>query len=377
MRELFITETRARLRTWLALGYALFIAYASLSPFTGWRKQGLNFADVLAVPLALTYTHFDAALNLLSYLPLGLLVALALRARVGALASVTLALAAGVLLSAGMEYLQMYLPRRISSNMDLLSNSTGTLIGALLAISIASWTRVFTLLVRWRSRLFHHGKEMDFGLALLVLWMFGQINPSLPMLGNVFISEVARQPFVALPPAPFDMWESVAVMLNLLMLGTLLLTLLRAPRNVVTALLLVLSIVALAKFVAAALLLKSWALLLWINGEAVLGILLGMLLLALLLWINGEAVLGILLGMLLLSALLWPPRAAMISLGASIAAGYFVIVNFLLGDSTPASAASIYHWHYGHLLNYNGLAQTISLLYPLLLLWHLWRIRKV
>jgi hypothetical protein len=125
---------------------------------------------------------------------------------------------------------------------------------------------------------------------------------------------------------------------------------------VVTALLLVLSVVALAKFITAALLLKSWALLLWINGEAVL---------------------GMLIGMLLLSALLWPPRAAMISLGAAIAAGYFVIVNFLLGDSTPASAASIYHWHYGHLLNYNGLAQTISLLYPLLLLWHLWRIRKV
>lgn len=356
MKELFITETRARLRTWLALGYALFIAYASLSPFTGWREQGLNFADVLAVPLALTYTHFDAALNLLSYLPLGLLIALALRARLGALASVVLTLAAGMLLSAGMEYLQMYLPRRISSNMDLLSNSTGALIGALLAVSIASWTRLFGWLLHWRSRLFHHGKEMDFGLALLVLWMFGQINPSLPMLGNVFISEVARQPFVALPPAPFDIWESVAVMLNLLMLGTLLLTLLRAPRNVVTALLLVLSIVALAKFVAAALLLKSWALLLWINGEAVL---------------------GMLIGMLLLFALLWPPRAAMISLGAAIAAGYFVIVNFLLGDSTPASAASIYHWHYGHLLNYNGLAQTISLLFPLLLLWHLWRIRKV
>lgn len=356
MKDLFVTETRARLRTWLALGYALFIVYASLSPFTGWREQGLDFADVLAAPLALTYTHFDAALNLLSYLPLGLLVALALRSRLGALPSVALALAAGMLLSAGMEYLQMYLPRRISSNMDLLSNSTGALLGASLAVSIASWTRVFTLLIIWRSRLFHHGKEMDFGLALLVLWMFGQINPSLPMLGNVFISEVARQPFVALPPAPFDIWESVAVMLNLLMLGTLLLTLLRSPRNVVTALLLVLSVVALAKFVAAALLLKSWALLLWINGEAVL---------------------GILLGMLLLSALLWPPRAVMISLGAAIAAGYFVIVNFLLGDSTPASAASIYHWHYGHLLNYNGLAQTISLLYPLLLLWHLWRIRKV
>ncbi len=356
MKELFITETRARLRTWLALGYALFIVYASLSPFTGWRELGLNFGDVLVVPLSLTYTTFDALVNLLSYLPLGLLLGLTFRVRFGVIASVLLGLLAGAALSAAMEYLQMYLPTRISSNMDLLSNNAGTLLGALLAISLTSWTRLFTLMVGWRSRLFHHGKEMDFGLALLVLWMFGQINPSLPMLGNAFISEMARQPFIELPPAPFGIWESCAVTLNLLMLGTLLMTLLRSPRNVVNALLLVLILVALAKFAAAALLLKSWALLLWINSEAML---------------------GMMLGMLMLLALLWPPRAAVINLGAAIAAGYFIIVNFLLGENTPASAASIYHWHYGHLLNYNGLAQTISLIFPLLLLIHLFRIRRL
>lgn len=356
MKELFITETRARLRTWLAIGYALFIVYASLSPFSGWREQGLDFVEVLDVPLLLTYTAFDAVINLLSYLPFGLLVGLALRARFGAVASVILGLCLGVLLSAGMEYLQMYLPTRTSSNMDLLSNSAGALIGALLAVSITSWPWLFTRLTRWRSGLFHHGKEMDFGLALLALWMFGQINPSLPMLGNVFISEVAQQPFVTLPPAPFDGWESGAVTLNLLMLGTLLLTLLRMPRNVVMALLVILSVVALAKFITAAVLLKSWALLLWINSEAVL---------------------GMLLGMLLLFAVLWLPRAAVISLGAVVALGYFVIVNFVFDSNHPAAAASVYHWHYGHLLNYNGLAQTITLIFPALLMFHLWRIRKV
>lgn len=356
MREIFITETRARLRTWLALGYVLFIVYASLSPFSGWQEQGLDFVDVLGAPLRLTYTAFDATLNLLSYVPLGLLVGLALRARLSAVATVLLSLCMGIALSAGMEYLQMYLPSRISSNTDLLANSLGTLVGALLAVSITSWTWLFTKLMHWRSRMFHHGKEMDFGLALLVLWMFGQINPSLPMLGNVFISEVARQPFAVPAPAPFDVWESLAVTLNLLMLGTLLLTLLRSSRNVVTALMVVLSAVALAKFVTAAMLLKSWALLLWINGEAVAGMLLGM-------------------GLLL--AAQWLPRAAVISLGALVAVGHFVVANFLFDLNSPASAASIYHWHYGHLLNYNGLAQTITLVFPLLLLWHLWRIRKV
>lgn len=356
MKESFITETRARLRTWLAIGYTLFIAYASLSPFSEWREQGLDFSDVLAAPLALTYTAFDTVINLLSYLPFGLLVGLTLRARFNTTISALLALCLGVLLSAGMEYLQMYLPGRISSNMDLLSNSLGTLAGTLLAMSITSRIWLFSCMTHWRGNLFYHGKEMDFGLALLALWIFGQINPSLPMLGNVFISEAAHQPFAMLPPTPFDIWESSAVALNLLMLGTLMLTLLRVPRNTVTVLLVILSVVALAKFITAALLLKSWALLLWINSEAML---------------------GMLLGMLLLFAMLWLPRRAAIASGAAVTLGYFVIVNFVFDDNTPAAAMSIYHWHYGHLLNYNGLAQTIALVFPLLLLLHLWRTRKV
>lgn len=356
MKELLITETRARLRTWLAIGYALFIVYASLSPFSGWREQGLDFLEVLGAPLRLTYTAFDAAVNLLSYLPFGLLAGLALHARFGAAASMILGLCLGASLSAGMEYLQMYLPARTSSNVDLLANSAGALLGVLLAVSVASWNWLFGRLTRWRSGLFRQGREMDFGLALLALWMFGQVNPSLPMLGNVFISEVARRPFAALPSAPFGWWESGAVTLNLLMLGTLLLTLLRAPRNAVVALPVILGMVALAKFVAAAVLLKSWALLLWINSEAVL---------------------GMLLGMALLFAALSLPRSAAIVCGAAVALAYFAVVNFVFGDNTPAAAMSVYHWHYGHLLNYNGLAQTIALVFPLLLLFHLWRIRKV
>ncbi|HTN95002.1 MAG TPA: VanZ family protein [Gallionella sp.] len=356
MSEFAIPKTRVRLSAWLSIGYTLFIVYGSLSPFSGWRDQGLDFTDVLRAPFQLTYTAFDAVINFLSYLPFGLLIGMALRKRFGALVSVCLGLSAGVALSASMEYLQMFLPTRTSSNMDLLSNSAGSLIGALLAVSMISWTWFFSRLTRWRSELFQHGHKMDFGLALLMLWMFGQMNPSLPMLGNVFISEVARQPFAALPQTPFNAWESSAVALNLLMLGTLMLTLLRNPRNIFTMLPVILGIVAAAKFIAAALLLKSWALLLWINSEAVL---------------------GMLLGIFLLIAASWLPRSVMLGFGTLAAVCDLAIVNFVFDDNTPSAAMSIYHWHYGHLLNYNGLAQTITLVFPLLLVFHLWRIKKV
>jgi VanZ family protein len=356
MEEPHITETRLRLRAWLTLGYTLFIMYGSLSPFDGWREPGFDFLDVLRSPLKFTYTAFDAVINLLSYLPFGLLIGLTARARTGALMSVTIALCVGVLLSTSMEYLQMYLPTRISSNMDILTNSTGALLGALLAVSMTSWTGLFSRITRWRNDFFRHGKEMDFGLALLALWMFGQINPSLPMLGNVFISGVASQPFVTPSPVRFNGWESSVVTLNLLMLGTLTLTLLRVPRHIVMALLVILSTVALAKFITAALLLKSWALLLWINSEAVF---------------------GMMLGVLLLFAALWLPLSVAIGFGAAASLCDFVMVNFVFGNNSPSAAMSIYHWHYGHLLNYNGLAQTITLVFPLLLLFHLWRARKL
>jgi len=179
MREIPVIQSSARLRRYLTVGYTVLIVYASLSPFTGWWNQGLEFSAVLAAPLWQTSSPFDAIVNLLAYIPLGLLLALALRERVGAAWSVMLATLGGTMLSTTMEYAQMYLPVRTSSNFDVLTNSSGTLVGALLALSIASSTW-FALLAHWRQSLIRPGNTLDFGLALIALWMFAQINPSLP-----------------------------------------------------------------------------------------------------------------------------------------------------------------------------------------------------
>jgi VanZ family protein len=353
MRELPINQSPARLRRYLAAGYVLFIVYASLSPFSGWRDRGIDFVAVLTSPLT-GYTWFDTVVNLIAYFPLGLLLGLLLRVRFGVAGGVLLATLFGTLLSAAMEYAQMYLPERISTNVDILANASGTLAGALLAVSIApsAW---FALVMHWRQRLFHGGKGVDFGLALVALWMFAQVNPSLPMLGNVFITGVAQPPFMQMPRAPFSWLESAAVALNLLMLGSLLLTLLQQRRHAVIGLVLVLCAVALTKFIAAALLLKSWALLLWLNGEAVLGICAG---LALLLLVHS----------LLRRLLLW--------FGVLVTLAYLGLVHGLLDSGKPAAAMPLYHWHYGHLLNYNGLSRTVALIFPFLMLGYLWRVRE-
>lgn len=344
-------RSRALLRSYLTAGYALFIVYASLSPFSGWQEQGLEFYAVLTSPLGQTYSWFDAITNFLAYLPFGLLLGLTLRSRLSAASSVALVMLAGLSLSAAMEYTQMYLPNRISSNMDLLTNGLGMLSGSLLAVSIVprAW---FFYLMHWRFQLFQRGQGVDFGLALVLLWMFAQINPSLPMLGNVFISEVARQPFVPPPVEPFSWLESVAVALNLLMIGILLLTLLRARRHAVAGLLLVLCAIALTKFIAAAVLLKSWALLLWLNGEAML---------------------GVAAGVLLMSVIGWLARPYLIRLAVLVACAYLLLAHGILDSGSPSAAMRLYQWRFGHLLNYNGLSQTVMLAFPLLMLGYLWR----
>jgi len=342
------------MRTYLIAWYVLFIVYGSLSPFTGWRDQGLSFRAVLTAPLWQTYSLFDAVINLLAYLPFGLLLGLSFRARFSTALSLLLTTLGGVILSAAMEYIQMYLPTRTSSNLDLLNNSISTLAGALLAISIAPRAWFALHLTRWRHHMFHANSSRDYGLALVVLWMFAQVNPSLPMLGNVFISEVIQPPFVKTQAEPFSWLESIAVALNLLMLGSLLLILLRQHRHAVSTLLIVLCTVALTKFFAAAILLKSWALLLWLNSEAMLGIFTGSLLL------------------FLASQL---PRSRLPWVSAFVSLAYLVLAHFILDNGSPSAAMRLYHWNEGHLLNYNGLSQTITLVFPFLVLGFLWRVK--
>lgn len=347
-------SARIRISSLLTLGYALFIVYASLSPFSGWREQGIAFQEVLELPWRITYTPFDALLNFASYIPFGLLLGFRLRLNWPNLATIVLVTLLGGLLSASMEYLQMYLPSRTSSNVDLLTNVLGTAIGCVLAVSLSTWTNSYQRLLAWRYHCFNDHAPTDFGLGLLCLWMFGQSNPALPMLGNLFVNDVADQPFVATVSLPFHPLASLIVLLNLLLLGSLLLTLLPNPRHLIVSLLAVLCSVALCKFAIAAVLLKSSALLLWINAESVVGIALGLLLLRL--------------------ALFMPPRW-LLRIGMLLGLGYFVLLNFDLFSPHHNSGTSVYQWRIGHLRNYNGLAQTIAEIFPLLLLVHLWRAR--
>ena len=76
MRQLRISQPTSHLRRYLAAGYVFLIAYASLSPFSGWHDKGLSFVHVLEEPLRLAHPWFDTIINFAAYLPFGVLLGL-------------------------------------------------------------------------------------------------------------------------------------------------------------------------------------------------------------------------------------------------------------------------------------------------------------
>lgn len=196
----------------LALAYAALITYASLYPFADWRDQGIGPLAYLFIPLPHWWTGFDVITNVVGYAPFGFLLALtALRSGWGARGVVIAALIASFW-SFGMETTQSYLPARVPSNLDLLLNSAGGVLGVLVAAAlerlgaIARWSRVRQ---RWLV------PDARGALVLLLLWPVALLFPvGVPFgLGQVLerledgLAELLQDtPFLAwLPPRTVDL----------------------------------------------------------------------------------------------------------------------------------------------------------------------------
>lgn len=154
--------------------YVLFLAIGSLYPFTGWAPLSSWSADFLTAPWPRYITRTDLATNMLSYAPLGYSFALWFSRPGHRLGGVALGVVTATMLSLLCEALQQFLPNRIASNLDLLVNGLGGLLGALLAIHHSRWLRAFRALGRWRRHWFRHGLATTLGLALLGLWLLAQ-----------------------------------------------------------------------------------------------------------------------------------------------------------------------------------------------------------
>lgn len=176
-----VTKTAA----WpLAVAYLVLVAYASLFPFQGWRNQGLFAFEFLTAPLPRYWTGFDVFVNILGYIPLGLLLAWAFSYRRGTPWAIVWAVLGSSATSLVLEAAQTYLPGRVPSNLDWSLNTVGAGIGAAISYLLQRWG----LLSAWH--LWKHRwlvGEPRGALVLLALWPLALVFPAaLPFgLGQV------------------------------------------------------------------------------------------------------------------------------------------------------------------------------------------------
>ena len=135
----------------------LSIVYASLQPFGEWIAPLPGTPFFLFAPWPPRWTRFDALANLLAYLPLGFFVALIPRGR-SAWSRLSVAVATGAALSFVMEALQMFLPPRDATVVDLLANTAGSAAGGLAALAFGRWTRLREAIRNRRERWFLPGR---------------------------------------------------------------------------------------------------------------------------------------------------------------------------------------------------------------------------
>jgi len=255
------------------LVYAMLIAYASLFPFV-LRAPPLDWMS--QVTLTRYTTLFDVLLNVIAYMPLGLLAARHFARGRSVASGIALAVAAGIALSVTMELLQLFVPGRVTSLPDVAANAAGTLAGAVLN---AGPVRSLALerLEALRERIVIPGAYGDMGLVLVALWLIAQLNPALPFFEAGSIADrVAAQTGISIAD-PIALWlEGVGVAISVAGFGLFLSVLLREPRGSLRLLLLMLTVALWLKFAMASLMLKAHLTAEWVSQARTLGLIAGL-----------------------------------------------------------------------------------------------------
>jgi VanZ family protein len=276
-RRLVLRSPRPmRLASSLAVAYLLVIAYASLQPFTGWWVPPAEIREFLTAGWPRYITVDDVIVNIGAYVPLGFLLARSFMRRVPHRRAVVLAMLASCLVSVAMESAQMFMPSRIASNVDVLTNSIGGIIGAL-AAPLFSPTRVIgARLTRLRREWFVYGASADIGIVLLCLWIATQLHPTSQLFGTGNLRNTFDLPVWVIHTPPLLLTAEAAIAaFNVLGVGLVVLALTRQSKPRALALGILLAAALTTKAIAAATIARSTAILAWLTPGVAIGLIAG------------------------------------------------------------------------------------------------------
>jgi VanZ family protein len=347
-----------------ALVYLFLIVYASCHPFSGWRDSGVSSWAFFAAGMPKYWTGFDVLTNVLAYIPVGGLGVLLLYPTIRYFFACFLIILLGAALSASLEMAQTYLPSRVPSLLDWLTNVAGTalgaVVGALLTGPLLADKRLRELRQRWLV------PEASLGMAVLLLWPLAQIYPQGYLFGHGQLLPILSDYLYQWTDVSFDLaawlrqgrelsvqqyWlvETIIVASGFTGVSLSLLCLLRksAPKTLLLIMLM-----------SSGLLMKSLACALFFTPENVL------------VWLTPGAQGGCIIGLIMLSGLAYARPVAQRRLAGLTLLLSVVLINLI--PVNPYFAATLQTWVQGKFLNFNGAAQILSLFWPFLALWFLW-----
>lgn len=345
------------------VSYSLLVVYASCYPFSGWHDNGLLPWSYLTESMPRYWTAFDVTVNIIGYIPLGLLAVLALYPRLRSLPAVALASAAGIFLALALESVQSFLPSRVPSNLDLITNAVGSLIGAvlgeLLRRPILEQSQLRALRRLWFS------EQASRGLIVIVLWPLAQIFPQPYLFGHGQVLGAFSGWLSDLIESPVDvgqwLWTQAGagiehylpaevIITACCMTGAVLTLLCQTRRTAPKAMLAIVLMVA-------AITVKTLAHAILFDPDDAFG------------WFTPGAASGLIMGLVMLGGLSFAPataqrRAAIFSLGVSL-----FLIN--IAPANPYFLSTLQEWVQGKFLNFNGAAHFLSVTWPLFALWFL------
>ena len=355
---------RASASTRIALVfYLVLVAYASCYPFSGWRDNGLLPWSYLSETMPHYWTAFDLTVNVIGYVPLGALAVLAMYPRLHGAKAVLIASGSGALLAALLECVQNYLPTRVPSTLDLITNASGVLLGALLGALLAkpvlerSWLR--SLRTHWFS------DQASRGLIVIALWPLAQLYPQPYLFGHGQWLPTLSEWLSGWLDEPIDignlLWSDIGIDIDQFLLAELVITALGMSGAVLTLLCqtrrhaprAALAIALLAAAIGA----KALAHAVLFTPAYAFS------------WLTPTAGSGLLIGAVMLVGLSFAPPVAQRRAAIAALAVCLLLLNVL--PSNPYFLATLREWVQGKFLNFNGAAQFLSLSWPVFALWFL------
>jgi len=335
-------EQPSPLARYLFVAYLLLVVYASLHPFSGWHDRGLSAFAFLTASFNRPVPAFDLVINVLGYMPLGFLAVLATYPRLRGGAGFAFGLACSVVMSGVLESLQLYLPARTSSNLDLLANTAGGALGAVAALAATRPLMETGKLQSVRRELFLPGGRIDLGLVLLGLWLFAQLSPGTLLFGTGDLRDLFKMPSGKLYPAEVFLRVEAGVACANGVAAGLLAACLVARNQPVRGVVMLL--------IAAALSAHALAFGLLVGSQDVLS------------WATPGAMYGVAAAIALLMITVALPRAALLPLVGLALLAATAIVN--LAPANPYNAATFSLWQQRQYLNFNGLTRLVSIVWP-------------